>query len=68
MNYCKKHTINKKKSAIVLKKRFASEPVYNKKYSKTKLKAYKSKINTSFCHNGMPKEGSYCVFFLSNID
>ena len=44
------------KSAILLKKGFDSQPVYNKKYLKTKIKSYEEKINTNL-HNGkMPNE------------
>ena len=44
------------------KKIFDSEPVYNEKYLKTKIKYYEGKINTNF-HNGkIPNEGSHCIF------
>ena len=33
-----------------IKKEFHSEPVYNEKYLKTKIKSYNEKINTPF-HN-----------------
>ena len=49
---------------MFLKKRFARVPVYNKKYSKTKILSYKGRINTNFHHNRMPKEGSYCLCLL----
>ena len=32
----------------VIKKGIDSEPVYNDKYLKTKIKSYKGKINTNF--------------------
>ena len=32
----------------VVKKRFYSDPVYNERYLKTKIKSYEGKINTSF--------------------
>ena len=44
-----------------IKKLFVSEPVYSKKYLKTKIKSYKGKINTNFYNDKMPKEGSYCI-------
>ena len=42
----------------ILKKEFVSEPVYNEKYLKTKVKSYNEKINTNFHDNKIPKEGS----------
>ena len=41
-----------------LKKEFDSEPVYNKKYLKAKIKPYNEKINTNFHNNKIPKEDS----------
>ena len=41
-----------------IKKELHSEPVYNEKYQKTKIKPYNGKINTNFHNNEMPKEGS----------
>ena len=38
-----------------------SEPVYDQKYLKTKVKSYEGKINTNFYDNGILKEGSYCI-------
>ena len=46
------------KSVIVLD----IEPVYNEKTIKTKIKSYEGKINTSFCDDRMPKEGSHCIY------
>ena len=43
-----------------LKTVFDSEPVYNEKYLKAKIKSYDGKINTNF-HNKIPKEGSHCI-------
>ena len=49
----------KVKSSI--KKEFDSEPVYNEKYPKAKIKSYNRKINRS-CHNKkIPKEGSQFI-------
>ena len=44
-----------------IKKEFDSEPVYNEKYLKTKIKVYKGKINTKFYNNKIPKEDSQCI-------
>ena len=41
-----------------IKKEFDTEPVYDEKYLKTKIKSYKGKINTTFHNNKIPKEGS----------
>ena len=50
------------KSAILFKKGFHSQLVYNKKYLKTKTKFYEGKINTNL-HNGkMPNEDFHHIF------
>ena len=48
---------NKIKSLI--KKEFNSEPVYNDKYIKTKIKIYNNKVYTNFQHNKIPKDNEY---------
>ena len=50
---------NKIKSLI--KKEFNSEPVYNDKYIKTKIKIYNDKVYTNFQHNKIPKDNEYCA-------
>ena len=50
-------------SAKILK-RFDSEPVYNEKYLKIRIKSCKSKINTNYHNNGIPKEGSHFICLL----
>ena len=50
---------NKIKSLI--KKEFNSEPVYNDKYIKTKIKIYNHKVYTNFQHNKIPKDNEYCA-------
>ena len=61
MMNCRKNIIKSGiKVVIVLKKE--SEPVYNEKYIKTKIKSYNSKINTNFHDNGLPKEDSHCIW------
>ena len=44
-----------------IKKGFDSEPAYNVKYLKTKIKFSNGKINTNFQSNKIPKEGSQCI-------
>ena len=51
-----------KKVKYRLKKEFDSEPVYNKKYLKAKIKSYNGKINTNFHNNKIPKEDSKFIF------
>ena len=46
-----------------LKKEFNSEPVYNEKYLKAKIKSYNGKINTNFHNNKIPREGSQFIYF-----
>ena len=43
---------------------FYSEPEYDEKYLKAKIKSYNGKINTSFHNNKIPKEGSQCICLL----
>ena len=42
----------------IMKTKFGSNPVYNEKYVKTKMKVYDKKINRDFYSNKMPKESS----------
>ena len=44
-----------------IKKEFDSEPVYNEKYLKAKIKSQNGKINMKFHNNKIPKEGSQCI-------
>ena len=46
-----------------IKKEFDSEPAYNEKYIKAKIKPYSRKTKTNFHNNKIPKEGSQCVCF-----
>ena len=48
-----------------IKKEFDSEPVYNEKYLKAKIKPYNGKINTNFHNNKIPKE--VCQFICSSV-
>ena len=43
------------KVSISIKKEFDSEPVYNEKFLKTKIKSYEGKSNTNFHNSGTPK-------------
>ena len=59
MNYLKNTIWEKVKNR--LKKEFDSEPVYNEKYLKAKIKSYNGKISTNFHDNKIPKEGSQLI-------
>ena len=50
-----------KKLKNSIKKEFDSEPIYNKKYLKAKIKSYNGKINTNFHNNIISKDGSQCI-------
>ena len=50
---------NKIKSLI--KKELNSEPVYNDKYIKTKIKIYNDRVYRNFQHNKIPKDNEYCA-------
>ena len=49
------------KGSNSIKKGFDSEPVYNEKYLKTKIKSYENKISTRLHDDGIPKEGSHYI-------
>ena len=51
--------LNKIKSLIT--KEFNSEPVYNDKYIKTKIKSYNDRVYTNFQRNKIPKGNEYCA-------
>ena len=44
-----------------IKKEFDSEPVYNEKYLKAKIKPYNGKTKTNFHNEKIPKEGSQLI-------
>ena len=44
-----------------IKEEFGSEPAYDEKYLRTKIKSYNEKIKTNFHNNKTPKEGSQCI-------
>ena len=45
----------------LIKKEFNSEPVYNDKYIKTKIKIDNDKVHTDFQNNRIPKDNEYCA-------
>ena len=49
------------KISNIKQKGFDSEPVYNEKNFKNKIKPYYDKINTNFHDDRMPKEGYHIV-------
>ena len=53
-----KYNENMEKVKISIKEQFDSEPVYNEKYLKAKIKSYNGKINTNFHNNKITREGS----------
>ena len=52
-----------KKISNITNNQFDSNPVYNEKYIKTKIKSYNGKINTNFHNNKIAKEGSQCFVY-----
>ena len=52
------------KIANIIYKELDSNPVYNEKYIKTKIKSYNGKTNTNFYDNKIPKEVSQVIFLL----
>ena len=49
------------KIKILIKKEFNSEPAYNDKYIKNKIKIYNERVYTNFQHNKIPKDNEYCA-------
>ena len=47
--------------------KFHSEPIYEKKYLKAKIREFDSEIKTNFLGNGLPKENVYytCIAFIT---
>ena len=41
--------------------KFHSEPIYEKKYLKAKIRKFDDDIKTNFLGNGLPKENMYCT-------
>ena len=50
------------KISNLLKTGFDSEPVYNDKYIKSKIKIYNNRVYTNFQYNKIPKDDEYCTF------
>ena len=50
---------NKIKNSLNLK--YHSQPIYDDKYIKTKVKTFNSMINTLFSGNETPKEKNHCI-------
>ena len=50
-----------KKLKNSIKRKIDSEPVYNEKYLKAKIKSCKEKINTNFHDNKIPKNSSQFI-------
>ena len=45
----------------ILNVKFHSQPIYDNKYIKNKVKTFNSMINTLFSDNEIPKEGNHYV-------
>ena len=68
MNYYKNIMQFGKRLKIISKKEFDSEPVYNEKYLKAKIKSYNGNINTNFHNSKMQKKRFWSYLFISNFD
>ena len=53
-----------KKISNLLKKSLDSEPVYNDKYIKTKIKIYNGRVHTNFHGNKMPEDDDNVLVYL----
>ena len=56
-----KHLETQNKIKSLSKKEFNSEPVFNDKYIKSKIKIYNDKVCTYFQHHKIPKDNEYCA-------
>ena len=56
------------KTKNIIKTEFDSEPAYNEKYLKAKVKSYDRKININFHNNKIPNEGSQFISLLVVFD
>ena len=56
-----------KKLENIIKKEFDSEPVYNEKYLKGKIKLHNVKIKTNFHNNKIPRERSQFICLSVNV-
>ena len=45
----------------LIKKELNSEPLYNDKHMKTRIKTYNDGVYTNFQHNKIPKDNEYCA-------
>ena len=57
----KKYSEISNKIKSLIKKEFDSEPVYNYKYIKTKIKIYNDRVYTNFQHNKISRDNEYCA-------
>ena len=57
----KKHNGIWEKVKNNIKKEFDSEPVYNEKYLKAKIKSFNGKVNANFHNNKILKDGSQFI-------
>ena len=57
--YQKKYSEIWNKIKGFIKKQFNSEPVYNDKYIKAKIKIFKNRVYANFQHNKTPKDNEY---------
>ena len=58
----KKYLKIQNKTKSLMTKELSSEPVYNDKYIKTKIKIYSDKVYTNFQHNKIQKDNKYCAY------
>ena len=52
----------KEKVKNIIKKELESQPVYNEKYLKTKIKSHNGIISTNFHNNKIQEEGSQLIY------
>ena len=57
--YLKKYSEIENKIKSSIKKEFYSEPMYNDKYIKTKIKICNNRVYTNFQHNKISKDNEY---------
>ena len=56
-----KYSVIRNKIKSLIKKEFNSEPVYNDKCIKTKIKICNDRVYTNFQQNKIPNDNGYCA-------
>ena len=67
MKVCLRYTEIWNKIKDILNVKFRSQPIYDDKYIKTKIKTFNDMINTLFFRRGNPKRKNSLCLYCSNL-